>query len=94
MFDHVPDRIPVDSEVVVDEDVSHPDDVRPWDAGICGSEFRRDPPYGFPDDLEVVNDPDLCHFVVVKVLTAPNRYLLNPLNRFENIQYPFKDRLS
>jgi len=52
VFDHIPDRIPVDSEVVVDEDVSHPDDIRPWDAGICGSELRRDPPYGFPDDLE------------------------------------------
>jgi hypothetical protein len=28
VFDHVPDRIPVDPEIVVDEDTPHPDDGR------------------------------------------------------------------
>ncbi len=56
-FDHVPDCIPVDSEIVVDKDVPHPDDVRPRDTRVCSPEFRRDPPYRFPDDLEVVDRP-------------------------------------
>jgi hypothetical protein len=59
-FDHVPDSIPVDSEVVMDKDITHPDDVRPQDTRVCGPEFRRDPSYRFPDDLEMVDNPRRC----------------------------------
>ena len=60
VFGHVPDRIPVDPEVVVDKNVPHPDDVRPRDTRVCGPELRRDPSHRFPDDLEVVDDPRRC----------------------------------
>jgi len=66
ILDHIPDRIPVDSRIVVDKDIPHPDDVRG-----CGPEFRRETPHRFPDDLEMVDHLDLRHLVVGEVITTP-----------------------
>ena len=53
-LDHVQDRIPVDTEIVMNQDIPHPDDIRQRDTRISSPELRREPPHRFPDDLEVV----------------------------------------
>ena len=89
MFDYTPDRIPVYSKIVMDKDISHTDDIRPGNIRICGFEIRGNSPYRFPDNLEVVNNPYLCHLIIVEIVTTPGRHLFNLIYGFQDIQNPF-----
>jgi hypothetical protein len=94
MFDHVPDSIPVDSEVVVDKDIPHPDDVRLRDVRVCGPELRGDSPHRFPDDLEVVDDPDLRHLVIVGKALGPAPTPVQSARWLREYPVPVRGRLS
>jgi hypothetical protein len=69
-FDCRPDFVKVDAEVVVDQDVAHPDDCAPGDLGVPALELGGEPATRLADDLEVVDDPDLNKGFAIERLAA------------------------
>lgn len=79
-LDHGPHFVQIDSEeIVVNEDVAHPDE-RPGDLIVPCTDFVRQGAGRLTDDLNVVNDPDLNHLIGFKGFPASGRGFLDFCN--------------
>ena len=55
-MNHIPDKLEVNPEVVVDEPISHARHRAPLDVRMRRPEVIRDLLRGFPDDLQTPNE--------------------------------------
>lgn len=55
----IPDFIEIDAEILVDEKMTHGDDIFPGNFTVFFLEFRRDTICCLPDYLDMIEDPDL-----------------------------------
>jgi len=77
-----PDDIGVDPEVVVDEDMSHPDDLRPRHFWRPCPDGLRESASDFADDLEMADDPALDQLICFECLAAASRVALDAADGF------------
>jgi len=54
-----PDRVGIDSEIVMDQDIPHSDNIRPGDVGMARLEIVRKGAACFPDNADMMNHPCL-----------------------------------
>ena len=87
-FDCLPDRSGIDVEVVVHEDVSHPDDLGPRDVGGTIPDIGRQGPDGFADDLQVAHEPVLYELVSLEHFSATSCIAFDALDGFEHVTQP------
>lgn len=82
----VPQDPQVQSEVVVNELVSEPGHLRPFDVRMFLSELRRQALRGFADDFEVADDCVLLFRVDEKIVEAERSDVaLDSLNGFPDV---------
>jgi hypothetical protein len=53
----------IDPEIIVNNNVSHPGDLRPRNLWVKRSKLARELACGLADDLDIVNNPGLDQFV-------------------------------
>jgi hypothetical protein len=63
---HHPDLVQVEAEVFVDQNISQRDDLRPLDLGVTVSDRLGDATGSLSNDLQVMDNPNLEHLVVLK----------------------------
>jgi len=85
----VPHDVQVDVEVAVNENISHPDDLRPLDIRRHGSHVFGQRPGRLPDNLLVADEPFLQELVLLKGCPSPVQVALNSGNGLETVPQPF-----
>jgi hypothetical protein len=82
--------ITCDPEVIVDEDVSHPDDLRPRDFWRSRPDGLGESASNLTDDLEVADDPTLDQLICFKCLSATGSVALDAGDGFEGVAEPLR----
>ncbi len=55
IFDRTPDNVPVDIKIHMDEPISHPHDLSPWDRGMGVFHLTHHLRGSFADDLQILD---------------------------------------
>src|SRR5208337_346860 len=67
-LDDRPDLIRINRKIVMDKNIPESNDPAPGDQGKFSLGFFRDPTGGFPENLEIINNPDLDELVTYESL--------------------------
>ena len=82
----LPDQRPIDAEVLVNQDVSQPHDVRPRHRVMPRREFGAEPRHRFADDRQLLSDGVAERFVGDEIGLRSSGYRFrNPVQRLQDI---------
>lgn len=86
VFDYRPDYTRVNAEIVMDKNISHPDDFRQSDLGMFLHKFLQKSADGFADNLQMMQRLSLNQLALFKRCLPACGIFLDSLNRFPNVQ--------
>lgn len=89
MFHHQPNCIQVNTKIVVDQNIPHPDNVAPWHTGITRLKLVWQRTAGFANDFDMMYNLGLDQFVRVEGSPAPHGVFLDSFNGIQNIPQTF-----
>ena len=85
-LDHVANGVDVDAEVLVNEDVPKPSNLRPRDLGMSVGDLLRETGHGFTDDLKIPLDGILSHIDKIMIRTVQRDHVAAAaIDRLENV---------
>jgi hypothetical protein len=93
-FNHAPNDLQIDSEILMDDHVAKTAGQRPNVFGVSGSEFGGESAACFTDDHQVVDNPCLNQLIAVKRVTPLAGVFLDTLNGIQDVTEPDAARLS
>lgn len=86
MLDHGPNRIYINSKIMMDKDIAHANNIRPRHVCISYLKIIRQSEASFADDCDVDRQPRSVSIRLIQKHLSLFGIFLNAFNRFENIQ--------